>query len=193
MGFKSDKQRKKVMADLNGHSSSHISSGSSPATHHSNSNKMLNNSSLKLVNRASVGIRAYTDRFPYKGHSLVLEIGTHHPWGKYLVEPYWEHQGTEFDPITIETNNLLSKKKFDTFEEAKQFIESEFGYKIVLDKSNSNDYQSWEQNIKQTDHELPYDKKFWSLPEHIKNHIGEHGNESTEEFLKRYDHGRYLK
>lgn len=47
MPFKSDKQRKKVMADLNSHSSSHVSSGSSPATHNSNSNKMLGNFSRR--------------------------------------------------------------------------------------------------------------------------------------------------
>ncbi len=135
----------------------------------------------KLENRASVGIRAYTKEFKYEGMPLVIEIHSHHPFGKYLVEPYWNTY-----PLTenqLEVSNALGKERFDKFNDAKRFVEKKFGLDLELDKKDSNDYQTWEENIKQTDRRLPFDRKFWALPEVDRDDMKI--SESSEEFLKR--------
>ena len=144
--------------------------------------KDFENKIVKLENKASVGIRAYTDEVFYDGIPLVLGIGTHHPYGKYIIEPFWKNQnGDHYEKTKLNTE--LAKARFNTFDEAKSFIERKFNITIQLDSDNSNDYQTWEENIKQTDHILPYDKEFWSLPDKERWDI--RPSESTEDFLRR--------
>ena len=145
--------------------------------------KDFENKIVKLENRASVGIRAYTDEIFYDGMPLVLEIGTHHPYGKYIIEPFWKNQGINGSHEQTKLNTELSRARFSTFDEAKSFIERRFNVTVELDNDNSNDNQTWEENIKQTDHILPYDKEFWSLPDKERWDI--RPSESTEDFLRR--------
>lgn len=128
-----------------------------------------------LQNRASVGIRAVAE-IQHEGRPATLSIDTHHPRGKYLIS-------VEQNGFRIDDKLGIENKQFDTFDDAKKFVEKRFDIMIKLDKKNSNDFQSWETNIRQTDHELPLDRKFWHLPENVRDKIK--NGESIEEFLKR--------
>jgi len=130
---------------------------------------------VRMENRAWKGIRAYTDDVIIDGVPVVFEIHTHHPWGKYIITAYDDNRG-------LEKLSGLSHMKFDKFEQAKSYLETRFKIKIELDEDPSN-HQTWKKNIEQTDHELPFDRKYWSLPENKRNKIDVH--ESIEEFLKR--------
>ena len=136
---------------------------------------------IKLENRANIGIRAYTQEFYRQGSPLVLEIGTNVVKGKFIIEPYWKYYPLTEDQL--ETSKELSDKKFDRFEDAKDYVENKFGIKIELDKINSNDYQSWDKNIMDTEKELPIQRLYWNLPEGIRSL--QRDGESIEQFLKR--------
>lgn len=136
---------------------------------------------IKLENRASVGIRAYTEEFNYKGDNLVIEIGTNVVKGKFIFETYWRNYPLTEDQI--ELSNELRNKKFDRFEDAKDYLQNKFGIKIELDRINSNDYQTWDKNIVDAEKELPIQSLYWSLPEHIRTMKKD--GESIEQFLKR--------
>jgi hypothetical protein len=135
-----------------------------------------------LENRANVGIRAYTDQVSFEGVPVVFEISTHVVRGKYFIEPYWENQGTEPNPDLD-----LPEEGFDTFNDAVDYLEDKLGIKVELDRDRSNDHQTWEENIEQTDRILPIEKIFWQLPENQRGKIGSEGHESEsiEDFLER--------
>ncbi len=109
--------------------------------------------SIKLENRANSGIRAYTEEFDYEGYPLVLEIITHYGRHHYMIEPYW-HGKTEGVAEVIKLNRELSNVDFKSFNDAKSYIEKRFNLDLQLDKENSNDYQTWEENIKYADSQM---------------------------------------
>ena len=99
-----------------------------------------------------------------------------------MIEPYWENGGTAPNPDID-----APEEGFDTFQDAVDFLEDKIGVDIELDRSRSNDHQTWEENIEQTDRILPIESVFWKLPEGMRNRIGSEGHEgeSIEEFLER--------
>ena len=104
--------------------------------------------------------------------------------GKYLIEPYWKNGGTAPNP---DIGAPEFPEGFDTFQDALDFLEDKVGINIELDRNRSNDHQTWEENIEQTDRILPIESVFWKLPENQRNNIGKEGHESEsiEDFLER--------
>lgn len=116
---------------------------------------------VKLQNRANVGIRAYTDTVYVNGVPIVFEIMEHAVLGRYLIQPYVEDNNRSLP----ESLWGLNKVEFKTFDSAKRYLENRFKVSIELDRESSNDYQTWEKNIKDADNELPFSRIFWHLPE----------------------------
>lgn len=133
---------------------------------------------VNLQNRANIGIRAYTGKIKLDDDEVVIEIQTNVVKGKYMLEPYWDNQEKRH-----KSDKLIRDLEFNTFEEAKKAVEDITNTKIVLDRKTSNDYQTWEENIKHSDEELPFSKVYWSLPERTREQI--QSGESVENFVKR--------
>ncbi|MBT6647222.1 MAG: hypothetical protein HOB51_06855 [Thaumarchaeota archaeon] len=143
---------------------------------------MFAKQNVNFDNRAWKGVRIVSDNFKRNDKNVFVTVDTHVTTGKYVVELHNEHQN--------DRNGLPldSEKKFNTFNQAKDYVENKYNLNVKLPEHPQATH-TWKQNVTYTDYELPYEKVFWSLPEVAKkNHYYQNENvkrESIPEFIQR--------
>jgi hypothetical protein len=137
--------------------------------------------SAEFENRAWKGIRVVSNEFKYHDKNVFLTIDTHSVKGKYSLEIHNEFQNDRDDLPEIQ-------QYFSKFADVQNYIEDKIGLDMKL-KDQAGDDFSWNENIKLTDYELPYERIFWALPQNAKDNHYHHndnvGREEIPEFINR--------